>query len=417
MTDVDIAIVGGGIGGLTLALCLNRLGVKCDIFEAADSIQPIGLGINILPHASKVLDSLGLTTSLEKVAVRTREARSYNRFGQLIHSEPLGRFAGYKHSQFSIHRGDLQTVLLNAVEERVGPVNLGRKCVEVEQRPEEVRLTFDSKSDGNTQDKLSVTAKIVIACDGIHSVIRKQLHPEEGSPRYSGVNMWRGVTVWPPVLTGASIIRAGWLATGKLLVYPIRNLSESGDLQLINWVTEFETPKHRSEREWNLAGRLEDFIDTFREWTFDWLDVPEFLSSAEIILESPMVDQPPLSTWGKDRITLLGDAAHPMVPRGSNGAGQAILDAECLSRHLVESSGSTTALRKYESERIPATAAVVSANLTSSPDSLLREVYLRTGDKPFERIEDVISSEEIRAISKNYQQIAGFSLEQLEEAL
>lgn len=228
--------------------------------------------------------------------------------------------------------------------------------------------------------------------------------------------MWRGATIWEPILTGASMIRAGWLASGKLLVYPIRNLSEKGDLQLINWVTEFETPKHRPEREWNLSGHLEDFLYAFRDWTFDWLNVPEFLSSAEIILESPMVDQYPLSTWGNDRITLLGDAAHPMVPRGSNGAGQAILDAECLSKHLAESSDALSALREYESERIPATAAVVSANLTSSPDSLLREVYLRTGDQPFERIEDVISSEEIRAISKNYQQIAGFSLEQLKEA-
>jgi 2-polyprenyl-6-methoxyphenol hydroxylase-like FAD-dependent oxidoreductase len=255
-------------------------------------------------------------------------------------------------------------------------------------------------------------ADVVVGCDGLHSTIRKLLHPQDGPPLYSGVNMWRGVTVWPPILSGASMIRAGWLKTGKMVIYPIRENVDSGGRQLVNWVAELETPRH-TNRDWNRPGSVDDFIDAFETWHFDWLDVPQLIRSAETILEFPMVDQDPLPWWSHGRVTLLGDAAHPMYPRGSNGAGQAILDARALAVALTKHPDPVDALKAYEAERLPFTAEVVRMNRKNPPDAILREVFERTGDKPFARVEDVISEGELVALSEGYKRIAGFDRETL----
>ena len=226
----DILIVGGGIGGLTLALELHRLGIPCRVFESAPEIKAVGVGINLLPHATRVLGELGLAPALARVAVETQEGAFFNRYGQLIYREPLGRRAGYEWPQFSIHRGDLQAILLEAVRARLGAdcLHLGFHCLAVVNLHEGVKLLF--------KDQPPIHGKAAIACDGIHSVIRKQLYPDEGEPRYSGINMWRGVTRWTPVLTGASMVRVGWLKTGKLVHYPIRNDIDAEGRQLVNWI-------------------------------------------------------------------------------------------------------------------------------------------------------------------------------------
>ncbi|MGH3740468.1 MAG: FAD-dependent monooxygenase, partial [Micromonosporaceae bacterium] len=126
-------------------------------------------------------------------------------------------------------------------------------------------------------------------------------------------------------------------------------------------------------------------------------------------LEYPMVDQEPLDRWSFGRVSLLGDAAHPMVPRGSNGAGQAILDARTLADRLATCPDPVPALQSYQEERLPATAAVVRANRTNPPDAILREVYLRTGDKPFSQLDDVIDQTELDAIVERYKRVAGYS--------
>ena len=402
-----VAIVGGGIGGFTLALCLHRAGIGCRIYEAVPELRPLGVGINILPHASRELASLGLEPALTRASVLTQEAAFYNRFGQLIYREPLGRDAGYADPQYSIHRAALLDVLASVTRERIGASSIltGWKCVAVEQDARGATVHFVDSASGDARPPQR--ADIVVACDGLRSVVRKALHPHEGSPLYSGVNMWRGVTEWPPILTGASMIRAGWLTSGKLVIYPIRHAIDGRGRQLINWVAEIETPHHVA-RDWNQRGRLDDFIGAFADWRFDWLDVPAFLRATEQILEFPMVDQDPLPWWSQGRVTLLGDAAHPMYPRGSNGAGQAILDARALADALsAHAHDPIAALAAYEAERLPMTAEVVRANRTNPPDAILREVWQRTGDRPFARIEDVISGDELDAISEHYKRVAG----------
>jgi 5-methylphenazine-1-carboxylate 1-monooxygenase len=407
----DIIIVGAGIGGLTLGLSLHAAGIPCRIFESAAEIRAVGVGINLLPHATKELAALGLEAALARVAVATKDATFFNRFGQLIYQEPLGIAAGYDHPQFSIHRGDLQMVLLDAFRARAGGDRLvvNHHCVAVEQDESGVSVHFTDGAGG--ANRSTVRGRAAIACDGINSAVRKQFFPGEGEPRYSGVNMWRGVTRWKPILSGASMVRAGWLSHGKMVIYPIRPVAEDG-LQLINWVAEIETPNYR-KRDWNRPGSLDDFIGAFADWHFDWLDVPALIRAADSALEFPMVDQDPLPRWSFGRVTLLGDAAHPMVPRGSNGAGQAILDTRVLTSALLESGNPVAALASYEKQRLEATTRVVLTNRTNPPDAILREVFERTHDQPFGAIDDVISRDELVGLSEGYKRIAGYSKDAL----
>jgi len=408
----DIVIVGAGIGGLTLGLALQAAGIPCRIFESAAEIRAIGVGINLLPHATRELAALGLEPALAEVAIETTDATFFNRFGQLIYQEPLGRAAGYEHPQFSIHRGDLQMVLRDAFLARAGVDRLvtNRHCFAVEQDESGVSVHFSDGPGGAARS--TVRGRAAIACDGINSAVRKQFFPKEGEPRYSGVNMWRGVTRWKPMLSGASMVRAGWLSHGKMVIYPIRRATQADGLQLINWVAEIETPNYR-KRDWNRTGSIDDFIGPFADWHFDWLDVPAFIRAADSVLEFPMVDQDPLPRWSFGRVTLLGDAAHPMVPRGSNGAGQAILDARALTSALLEYDEPAAALVSYEKRRLEATTRIVLTNRTNPPDAILREVFQRTHDRPFGRIDDVISRDELVALSEGYKQIAGYSKEAL----
>jgi len=402
---MQVLIIGGGIGGLTLALSLHQAGIACRVFEAAPEIRPLGVGINLLPHAMRELTELGLQERLARVAVETREQLYFNRFGQKIFGEPRGRFAGYDWPQLSIHRAELHRVLMEVVRERLGPdaVALDMSFLSVEEKQGEVRAKFKNGEE--------VRGSCLIGCDGIHSSVRKLLFPGEGPPGYQGINMWRGVTRAKPYLTGASMIIAGWLEVGKFVAYPIREPDADG-LQPINWVAEIQSPRNVMQ-DWSLPGRLEDFFPVFADRRHDWLDCAALIQGAEHFFEYPMVDRDPLPYWTRGRVTLLGDAAHPMYPRGSNGAGQAILDARTLTGCLLKNKNLEIALKEYEGKRLAATNELVLLNRAEPPDTMLREVHRRTGDKPFARIEDVIARDELVAMSENYKRVAGFERDSL----
>jgi 2-polyprenyl-6-methoxyphenol hydroxylase-like FAD-dependent oxidoreductase len=417
MTDTtnEIAIIGAGIAGLTLGLCLYQKGIAHRIYENAPEISPLGVGINVLPHATRILHDLGVGEALAAVGIQTREAAFFNRFGQEIYTEPLGVTAGYETPQYSIHRGDLQMALCDAYIGRAGADQLvtDAGCRGFEQDAEGVRINLVRTSTGEALPQ--VKARAVIGCDGIHSVIRKQIHPDDGDPRYSGYNMWRGVTVCKPVLSGATMVRAGWLATGKMVIYPIRDNVDGEGSQLMNWVAEIETPITKDKRDWNKPGRLEDVLPAFADWHFDWLDVPDMIKRSDVILEFPMVDQDPLDFWTEGRVTLMGDAAHPMVPRGSNGAGQSVVDAWSMADLLARSDDIETVFKAFETERLDTTSRIVLTNRVSPPDIVLKEVFDRTGDKPFDNIDDVITADELAGFQQRYKEVAGYDLKTLME--
>ena len=402
----DVLIIGGGVTGLTLALSLHEARIPCRVYEAAAELKWHGVGINLLPHAVRELTELGLAGRLERRAVLTREMCFYNRFGQFVYKEPRGRYAGYDWPQFSIHRGELHRVLVDAVRERLGAdsVALGHRCETLEQDAGGVTASFAGRAP--------VRGAVAIACDGIHSAVRRQLYPDEGPPVYSGINMWRGVTRWKPYLSGESFVQCGWLDVGKIVVYPIGREPDEQGRQLITWTAEFRSPRN-VQADWNLNGRLADFLPTFEGFRFEWLDVAEMLRNAEVVLEYPMVDRDPVPRWTFGRVTLVGDAAHPMHPRGANGAAQGILDARTLAGCLARGRDPVTALEAYEKARLKPANEVVLASRSISPDTILRLVHERAGDKPFERVEDVVSGEELAALMEKYKRVAGFEREAL----
>jgi 5-methylphenazine-1-carboxylate 1-monooxygenase len=403
--QADVLIVGGGVGGLALALSLHQAGISCRVFESAPEVLPLGVGINLLPHAMRELSELGLQDELAALCIETRELAFYSRHGQFIYKEPRGRYAGYDWPQLSIHRADLHKVLLDAARARLGDdaIRLGHRCVRVEQDSAGITLHFDKAAPQ--------TGRIVVGCDGIHSAIRLHLYPDQGPPKYSGVNMWRGTVPWPAFLGGDTMVSTGWMTVGKTVIYPVRPAAAGGK-PLINWVAELERPE-AVRQDWTGRGRLSDIMPAFAGLKFDWLDISGMIESTDEILEYPMVDRDPLDRWTFGRITLLGDAAHPMYPRGSNGAGQAIIDARYLTGRIKQLGTTEEALKEYEKVRNPLTAKVVLTNRTDPPDTILREVWQRSKGQRFDRIEDVISANELEAISERYKKVAGFDRETL----
>ena len=403
-----VVIIGGGIGGLTLALCLHGMGIRCKVYEAAPKILPLGVGLNLLPHAMGVLHGLGLEAELLRRGVETREYCFYTRHGQFVQREARGRFAGYDRPQISIHRAELHLTLLGAVQERLGEdaVALGHRCVDIEQDAQGVSAAF---VDASGAARPLVRGSVAIACDGIHSVAREKFHSAEARTRYEGTTQYRGTTRWQPFLSGATMVYMGTIEFGKLVMYPIRNGIDEAGNQLINWVIEVSRPADQLLRDWNRRSHVKEFIGHFEHARFSWLDIRAVLEAADSVYEYPMVDQDPLSGWTTGRVTLLGDAAHPMMPRGSNGAAQAILDAAALSDAMARGDSLEAALTEYETRRREATGRIVRANRTIAPDAILEVIEQRTGGHPFADIGDVISAEELRSWQERYRRIAGFA--------
>jgi 5-methylphenazine-1-carboxylate 1-monooxygenase len=410
---MTVLIAGGGIGGLTLALSLHQIGIPARIFESVAEMKPLGVGINVLPHAVRELIELGLLDRLDACGVRTSELAYFSKRGKPIWSEPRGIDAGYNWPQFSIHRGLLQQILLEAAIERLGRENIltSHHLRDWCETSGGVRANFIDKATG--MPATSHDGTLLVAADGIHSAIRERLYPEEGSPIWNGRILWRGVTAAPAFLSGRTMIMAGH-ETLKFVCYPIsKQPDRDGKLQ-INWVAERHMPASYQWRreDYNRAARLEEFLPWFEDWTFDWLDVPGLIRICAQAYEYPLVDRDPIPQWSFDRVTLIGDAAHPMYPIGSNGASQAILDARVLTREIREHGPTAAALVAYESERRPATSDLVMLNRRNGPEQVMQLVEERAPDG-FDVVTDVLSRHELEEIAANYKRVAGFQVEAL----
>ena len=413
---MKVIIAGGGVGGLVTALMLHARGIDCEVFEQADGIRELGVGINTLPHAIKELADLGLLDRLDAVAIRTYELFYANRFGQEIWREPRGLDAGYDVPQFSIHRGRLQAVIYQAVRARLGESRIHLNC----------RLGSFTQDDGGVTayffdrtgaHRHTARGDVLIGADGIHSVVRDKLFPNEGPPRWNGLMLWRGAIDWPAFLTGRSMIVAGGLAA-KLVIYPIAEGSRP-DKRLTNWavVGRVGDPSMPipQKQDWSRPGRFEDLMPHVQRFRIPYVDARGLIEATNEFWEYPMCDRDPLPRWSHGRVTLLGDAAHPMYPVGSNGASQAILDARCLADRLKDADHPVHALWSYEQTRLPMTAEIVQMNRRGGPEGVIDAVEARAPEG-FSNIDDVLSFEQRKAIVRGYASAAGFAREQVNKA-
>ncbi|WP_315757985.1 MULTISPECIES: flavin-dependent oxidoreductase [unclassified Bradyrhizobium] len=402
-------IVGGGIGGLTTALMLRARGIDCELFEQADAIRELGVGINTLPHAIRELAQLGLLDRLDQVAIRTSELFYLTRRGQEVWHEARGLDAGHDVPQFSIHRGRLQSVIHQAVVERLGPekVHTGCRLGAFTQDEGGVTAYFFDRTGSHVH---TVRGDVLIGADGIHSKVRQTLFPNEGAPCWNGLMLWRGATDWPVFLTGRSMIIAGGL-NAKAVIYPIAEGS-SPATRLTNWavlvrIGDANTAPPRRE-DWSRLGKTDELMPHVNGFSIPQVDFAAMVRATPEFWEYPCCDRDPLPYWSSGRVTLLGDAAHPMYPVGSNGASQAILDARALADALARSEHPRQALMAYEQKRLPMTAEIVASNRRGGPEGVIDAVE-QLAPQGFTDINTILNYEAREGIVRGYASRAGFA--------
>ncbi|UWR88149.1 flavin-dependent oxidoreductase [Phaeobacter inhibens] len=404
---MTVMIAGAGIAGLTLGLTLHELGVPFHIYEATETLKPMGVGINLQPNAVRELFDLGLEAELSAIGVRTRQLGFYSKLGKTIWEEPRGEAAGYRWPQFSVHRGALQMMLYHALLQRAGSsvLTTGARATGYDTSDQGVCLHLEN---GRT-----ARGDLLIAADGIHSAIRAQMYPDEGAPIWNGRILWRATTRAPAFHGGAAMAMIGHDQL-RLVAYPI-STPEADGTATINWIAEkqFDPSAPWKRESWNRAADISDFLPDFANWHFDWIDVPALIKGAETVYEYPMVDRDPLPGWQDGPVSLMGDAAHPTYPVGSNGASQAIVDARVIGAQMLAHGINPQALSAYEAAVRPVTTAVALANRAGGgPDGVLQQVEdLCGGD--FSNIGDVIPQADLAAHAAKYKSIAGFSIEEL----
>lgn len=408
---MKVIIAGAGIGGLTLALMLHQRGIACELFESVRELKPLGVGINLLPHAANEMDQLGLLDTLKESGVQTSALHYFNCHGQAIWQEPRGLAAGYPVPQLSIHRGELQLLLAEAVRQRLGPGGLhtGQMFESATQDTQGVTVQFRHRETGELNE---VRGGILVGADGIHSAVRRSLAPHNNDLQFSGRMLWRAITETEPYLDGKTMFMAGH-QDQKFVCYPISEPLRKQGRSLINWIAELRVPDGQlPTTDWNRQVDASVFSAPFQNWRWDWIDIPEIINGAQAIYEFPLVDKDPLPRWSHNRITLLGDAAHPMYPIGSNGSAQAILDARYLSDRLQACTRPNherlvLALKEYEAERLPITAGIVLRNRLNGPEQVMQIAHERAPDG-FAHIHDVVPKQELEEISMRYKRLAGF---------
>jgi 5-methylphenazine-1-carboxylate 1-monooxygenase len=395
-----VLIAGAGIAGLTAALSLHAAGIDALVVDQARELRPLGVGINLLPHAVRELTELGLGEQLAQAGIETAEQAHFAASGGFIWSEPRGRGLGYRWPQYSIHRGRLQMILLDAVRDRIGPgaVVTGTAVTGFTEGEGGAEVRLSARPNGSSRLE---RADLLLGADGLYSTVRAQLHPDEPPPRWSGVMLWRGCVEGPPFLSGATLAIAGSTTSVKFVAYPIARTGPGR--VLVNWVAEAmvggDAPPVRPD--WTREGRLAEVLPYFADWTFDWLDVPGLIRRTPEILQYPMVDRDPLPRWGHGPVTLAGDAAHPVYPIGSNGGSQAIVDAVVLARALATADAPADGARAYEAARLETTSAIVLATREMPVERVIDMVHERAPDG-FRRIEDVLSDAELTRLRDAY---------------
>ena len=402
---LDIAIIGAGPAGLATALRLHQKGFRPRIYEAVRSLKPLGVGIDIKPYGTKEVTELGLLDAFRAISVEARESIFYTRHGQEIYGEKCGKHMGYEHEQRFVHRGSFQMMLFDAVIARMGPdaVTLGARCTSFEQDGDGVTLHFE-KADGVPE---TVRADVMIGVDGVNSAIRHQLLPDSRRTHYSGITLWRGVTVMPPFRDGGTILHIGDpVAQGSMIVYPIRDNVDGEGRTLVNWVIE-QNGKPETVEDWAHRGNTDEVAHRFDECKLPFVDVGEMVRNAREVYLYPLVDHDPLAQWSFGRVTLLGDAAHAMYPRGGNGVCQALVDTRVIAEKLATIDDPVEAFIQYEAERREGVNRIVIANRGEGPEVVRRLVEERSGGKPFDNIEDIFPLAECEAIFKEYHRMAG----------
>lgn len=402
---MNVIVVGGGISGLTMALSLHQVGIRVRVFEAAREVVPLGVGINIQPNAVRELVELGLGERLARLGIATDALCFFNKFGQPIWREPRGRAAGFHWPQYSLHRGRLQTMLADAARARIGAENLrtGHVFSHFSERAGKVIARFAARTGGEAISQEE--ADILIGADGIHSAVRRQLYPQEGQPNFAGQILWRAATDTEPFLGGATMAIAGHFHQ-RIVAYPLAPGARGGRL-LTNWIAQMTVATEAPPREdWNRKVGKERFIDSFRNWRFDWLDFPRLAEETAEIFEFPLVDRHPVERWSFGRVTLIGDAAHPMQPTGSQAGSQAIVDARILTAALLAERNPVAALAAYDRGRRPAMNDITLRNRIFGPEAAMQLAEERAPNG-FASIEDVIPRPELEAISRSFQEAAG----------
>jgi 2-polyprenyl-6-methoxyphenol hydroxylase-like FAD-dependent oxidoreductase len=402
-------IVGGGIGGLTTALMLRARGIDCELYEQSDSIRELGVGINTLPHAIRELTGLGLLDRLDDIAIRTDQLFYLTRHGQQVWHEKRGLDAGHDVPQFSIHRGRLQSVIHRAVVERLGAdaIHTGCRLGAFTQDEGGVTAHFFDRSGAHVT---TARGDVLIGADGIHSKVRQTMYPLEGPPVWNGLMLWRGATDWPTFLTGSSMIISGGL-NAKAVIYPIAEGSSPAS-RLTNWailvrIGDANTLPPRRE-DWSRPGKREELMPHVAGFSIPQVDLAALIRATSEFWEYPCCDRDPLPSWIDGRVTLLGDAAHPMYPVGSNGASQAILDTRCLADALARSEHPRQALMAYERQRLPMTADIVASNRRGGPEGVIDAVE-KLAPQGFTDIDTILNYESREAIVRGYAAKAGFA--------
>ncbi|GAA6189507.1 flavin-dependent oxidoreductase [Litorivita sp. NS0012-18] len=408
---MTVLIAGAGIGGLVLGHSLYQLGIAFQIFEAVPALRPMGVGINLQPHAVREIYELGLEAEIDAMGLRTEEVGYYSAQGGEIWREPRGMLAGYNWPQYSIHRGKLQMMLYDTLIKRAGAQAVVMGAALHDWRETAGGIEIDLIDRETNASKGTAQGSLLVAADGINSVARAKLYPDEGAAHWGGVMMWRGITRAPSYATGRTMAMIGRRAA-KFVCYPIEDYGDG--TCLINWIADRQMPADYNwrEQDWNRGGSLDDFIGDFEGMDFDWLNVPEIIREAKGVWEYPMVDRNPLPRWTHGRMTLLGDAAHAMYPIGSNGASQAVLDGRVLARELRDLGQGPAALARYDDLRRETVNALVLANRGDGPDKVL-DIVAEKAPQGFDTVTDVMSQAELEEVAGAYKKMAGMDIEGL----